>query len=29
MQYRAFIKKLDVPPGQMVPERLTYVSYTA
>jgi hypothetical protein len=24
MEYRAFIKKLDVPPGQVVPERLTY-----
>jgi RimJ/RimL family protein N-acetyltransferase len=24
MEYREFIKKLDVPPGHMVPERLTY-----
>jgi hypothetical protein len=24
MEYREFIKKLDVPPGHVVPERLTY-----
>jgi hypothetical protein len=29
MEYRQFIKKLDVPPGQVVPERLTYEDIVA
>jgi hypothetical protein len=29
MEYREFIKKLDVPPGHMVPERLTYEDVVA
>jgi hypothetical protein len=29
MEYRVFIKKLDVPPGLVVPERLIYEDFVA